>query len=81
MAHKMTIDCDGPFGAVERSEYVIDFADLRESVARHNGTLHETAKAVTKLADKLPRATQPIRMRLEPNEENEPCKPRAVASG
>lgn len=53
LAHTVTIDCDGTSGPVARSQYVIDFASFRESVARHDGTLRDVAKEINSAADRI----------------------------
>jgi hypothetical protein len=60
LAHRVRIACDGPYGAVAVSEYTIDIADFRESVARHDGTLVDVAKEIAALTKKLPDQRQPF---------------------
>ena len=52
--HEVRIEYDGPFGPVEPTEFVFDFNDVRETTARHYGTLRGIQKSVDKLAEKLP---------------------------
>ncbi|MCW2767703.1 MAG: hypothetical protein JWO11_3662 [Nocardioides sp.] len=56
MAHTIRIEYDGPFGPVEPTEFRFDFDDLRETTARHFGTLHAIRQSVDKLTDKFPRS-------------------------
>lgn len=65
LAHNITIDCTGPFGAIETSRYVIDLADFRESVAEHTGIMHEVAKAIAEASNRLPDTSRPLRVQLE----------------
>lgn len=58
MAHTITIDCEGPFGAVDRSEYVIDFAHFREAIARYDGSLRDVARELSRVVDRLPESHQ-----------------------
>lgn len=60
LAHHVRIDCDGPYGAVATSEFVIDMADFRESVAHHDGTLVDIAKSIDKLTQALPDQRTPF---------------------
>jgi hypothetical protein len=46
--------CDGPYGAVALSEYTIDMADFRESVARHDGPFDDLAQEIAAPTKKLP---------------------------
>lgn len=50
LAHAVLITYDGPHGAVTPTEFVIDLDDVRESAARHLGTMHDIRKAVDRLA-------------------------------
>lgn len=54
LAHRVQISCDGPHGSVPTSEYSLDMADFRESVARHDGTLVDVAREIAALTKKLP---------------------------
>ena len=65
LAHTIRIDCDGPNGPVSTSEYVIDMADFRESVAHHDGGLIDIAKAIESLRGALPDQRKPFRVGLE----------------
>lgn len=60
LAHQVCIACEGPYGAVEVSEYTIDMADFRESVARHDGTLVDIAREVAALTKKMPDQRKPF---------------------
>lgn len=64
LAHAISIDCDGPYGPVGRSEYVIDLADFRESIAKRWGSMHEIAQAIDKAAAKLPDPRRPVPVRV-----------------
>lgn len=72
LAHSIQIDCDGPFGPVERSDYVIDMADFRESVARHDGTMRDIAKEVHELGKKLVNPRRAIRVQVDTPDDLEP---------
>lgn len=54
LVHTIRIEYDGPFGPVEPTEFVFSFDDVRESTARHYGTLHAIRQAIDRLAEKLP---------------------------
>ncbi|SFC99165.1 hypothetical protein SAMN04487968_1193 [Nocardioides terrae] len=64
LAHRVRIACDGPYGPVPVSEYVIDMADFRESVARHDGTLVDIAREIAALTKKLPDQRKPFRVEV-----------------
>ncbi|GEP35179.1 hypothetical protein NSZ01_29470 [Nocardioides szechwanensis] len=65
LAHRVRIACDGPHGAIPANEYIIDMADFRESVARHDGTLVDVARAIAKLTEKLPDQRKPFLVELD----------------
>ncbi|WP_159537523.1 hypothetical protein [Aeromicrobium sp. 9AM] len=65
LAHRVRIACDGPYGAVAVSEYSIDMADFRESVARHDGSFVDVAREIAALTKKLPEQSKPFRVRLD----------------
>ncbi len=60
MAHRVRIDCVGPYGPVPTSDYVIDLGDFRESVARHDGSLVDVTKAIDQLTKALPDQRKPF---------------------
>ncbi|WP_300682190.1 hypothetical protein [Nocardioides sp.] len=60
LAHRVHIACDGPYGPVPISEYSVDLADFRESVARHDGTLVDVAREIAALGKKLPDQRKPF---------------------
>ena len=62
LAHTVAIDCQGPFGAVERVEYVIDMSSFPESVAHHAGTMNQIVQAIEKLAKAMPDQRKPFRV-------------------
>jgi hypothetical protein len=45
-AHTVSIDCDGPFGPVPTTQYVINLIDLKDSVAKRHGSLREISKSI-----------------------------------
>lgn len=45
-AHTVSIDCDGPFGPVPTTQYVINLSDLTDSVAKRHGSLREISKSI-----------------------------------
>lgn len=47
--HTLTVDADGPFGPVPSLTYIVDLADLRGSLDRPVGSLHQLTKAVENL--------------------------------
>ncbi|VXB04695.1 conserved hypothetical protein [Aeromicrobium sp. 9AM] len=47
------------------SEYSIDMADFRESVARHDGSFVDVAREIAALTKKLPEQSKPFRVRLD----------------
>lgn len=69
LAHRVRIACDGPYGEVPVSDYVIDMADFRESVARHDGTLVDVAKEIAALTKKLPDQRRPFLVELSSEDE------------
>lgn len=60
LAHRVRIDCHGPFGKVERTEYTVDMSDFREAVADRSGTLHEIAKQLEQMTQRLPGSPCPV---------------------
>lgn len=60
LAHRICVACDGPYGSVPASEYTIDMADFRESVAHHDGRLVDVAREIAKLTEKLPDQRKPF---------------------
>ena len=65
LGHQVGITCEGPYGAVTVSEYTIDMADFRESVARHDGSFVDVAREIAALTKKLPEQSKPFRIRLD----------------
>jgi hypothetical protein len=65
LAHRVRIDCEGPHGSVPTSEYVMDLGDFRESVARHDGSLVDVAKAIDQLTKALPDQRKPFRVDMD----------------
>lgn len=65
LAHRICIACDGPYGPVAVSEYTIDMADFRESVAHHDGRLVDVAREIAKLTQKLPDQRKPFLVELD----------------
>lgn len=55
LTHVVRIEYDGPYGPAPPTEFVINLDDIRESTARHFGTLHEIRESVDRLAKKMPR--------------------------
>lgn len=53
LAHTVTIDCDGPFGPVATTQYVIDLRDQREAEAKREGSMHEIRVAIDELTKKF----------------------------
>ncbi|MFK5582169.1 hypothetical protein [Serinicoccus sp. LYQ131] len=56
--HAVTIEADGPFGALPTLEYVIDLSDFRETGVWSEGSLNQVAQAVTKGMDGIKREMQ-----------------------
>jgi len=69
LAHRVRISCDGPYGGVAVTEYTIDMADFRESVARHDGTLVDVAREISALAKKLPDQGRPFHVEINNEDE------------
>ncbi len=65
IAHQIRIDCKGPNRPVPTSEYVIDMGDFRESVAHHDGSLVDVAKAIDTLAKALPDQRKPFHVAMD----------------
>lgn len=65
LAHQIRIACDGPYGAVAVTEYTIDMADFRESVAHHDGTLVDVAREIASLTKRLPDPRKPFRVSVD----------------
>ncbi|WP_232676192.1 hypothetical protein [Nocardioides sp. R-C-SC26] len=65
LAHSVRISCEGPHGAVPVNKYIIDLADFRESVARHDGTLVDVAREIAALTKKLPDQSKPFRVEID----------------
>ncbi len=51
--HKITIECDGPFGAVPAFTYALDLLDWKGHMDRPAGSIHELTRAVDRINDKL----------------------------
>lgn len=49
---QVRISFEEPRGAVPVNEYVIDMAEFRESVSRHDGTLVDVAREIAELTKK-----------------------------
>lgn len=59
-AHTISIRCDGPFGPVPETQYVINLEDYRDSDARQDGSMHEISKSVDGLTKELKAATRKL---------------------
>lgn len=51
--HTVTVDAEGPFGAVPTLNYVINLADFRESIDSPTGTIHKLTKAVDRVSAEI----------------------------
>lgn len=51
--HTVTVDADGPFGAVPSLTYVINLSDFRESTDSPSGTIHKLTKAVDRVSAEI----------------------------
>jgi hypothetical protein len=51
--HKITITCDGPFGAVPPVAYVLDLLDWKGHMQHPTGSIHELTRAVADIGGKL----------------------------
>lgn len=65
LAHTITIDCEGPHGAVPTLSYVVDLADFKESLEEPEGSLHHVRKAVEGITAELTKFDTPVRVRIE----------------
>jgi len=52
-AHTFTVTAEGPFGPVPALTYVVNIADLRASLDRPQGSLHQLTQAVQGIARQL----------------------------
>jgi hypothetical protein len=52
-AHTFTVTADGPFGPIPALTYVVNIADLRASLDRPQGSLHQLTQAVQGIARQL----------------------------
>jgi hypothetical protein len=52
-AHTFTVTAEGPFGPIPALTYVVNIADLRASLDRPQGSLHQLTQAVQGIARQL----------------------------